>query len=101
MASKDITRTAEEAEAAHRGLVYNLDSEQRIVEIEDGFNLYSVHYYQGIPGYNWDFVYASKSDKQAIETALSLVKDWNLCAYVNRLILREDGEPSSIIIWGD
>lgn len=35
MASKNIIRTAEEAEARHEGLVYNLHSTHRAVEIED------------------------------------------------------------------
>ena len=102
MSSKYIIRTAKEAEAANCGLVKNLHSTQRVVEIEDGFNLYrAIYYVPGRPGLGGNIVFASKSDERAIEVGQSLAKNGLVCEYVNRLILREDGEPSSIIIWGD
>jgi len=102
MSSKDIIRTTEEAENANCGLVYNLHSSHKAVEIEDGFNLYQAIYDRpGCPNDGWWFIYASKSDESAIETAFKKEPSRLRCIYVDRLILREDDEPSSIIIWGD
>lgn len=83
-------------------MVYNLNSTCRAVEIENGFNLYrGIYDRPGHPCDDWSVVFASKSDAQAIDTAFKLEPKEKKCIYVNRLILREDGEPSSIIIWGN
>lgn len=103
MASDDIIITVEEAEAKNENLTDNLHSKNKVVEIENGFNLYRAlyRYYTRTNFDWWSFVYASKSDNSAIAAALENRPERFQLVYVNRLILREDGEPSSIIIWGN
>lgn len=99
MSNEDAIKIAKVLDAKHEGLVYNLESEHQAVEIENEFNLYRAIYHR--LGYDWNFVYASKSDKSAIKTAFEQRPEDMRCIYVDRLILREDDEPTSIIIWGN
>lgn len=101
MASDKIIISDREAADQDRGLTYNLDSTCPIVEIQDGFNLYRALYENSATHDQWGFVYGSESDTQAIETAFNHEPKNMRCIFVNRLILRKDGEPSSTIIWGD
>lgn len=92
--------TDKEAAARNMGLTKNFDSACPRVGIEKGFELYRALYENTANHESWNFVFGSRSDEQAIETAFKNEPENKTCIFVNRLVLREDGEPSSTIICG-
>ena len=88
-------------------VVRNVETTCKTVDMERGFELYQALYTFDCFGISAreDFIFASKSDEEAIQVSLEKEKqeqetdETYVCDFVSRLTIRENGSPMNLTIW--